>query len=111
MLPRQSRLTREQDFARVYRKGRRLSSAYLSVFVLPTKAEFSRFGFVVGKKQAAKIVDRNRVKRVLRAASRAYAKAIPSVEIIIQAKSGIARQKPHRIREEFRFLMEKLKNQ
>lgn len=64
MLPRPFRLTRQQDFSRVYRRG---ISAVYPAFVLHRKktAGQTRFGFSVSKKLGHAVV-RNRVRRRLR---------------------------------------------
>lgn len=65
MLPSALRLTRQRDFARVYRRG---SSRALSALVLhgrPNRLDRARFGFSVSKKLGNAVV-RNRVKRRLR---------------------------------------------
>jgi ribonuclease P protein component len=63
-------LTRARDFVRVQSTGRRARSNGISVAVLATgRAEPSRLGVAVGRRVGG-AVDRNRVKRRLRAAWR-----------------------------------------
>ncbi len=64
---RTQRLRRSTEVSAVYRKGRPVHGALLSVRVLRTSSEHSRFAFAVGKKVGGAVV-RNRVKRRLRAA-------------------------------------------
>lgn len=64
---RHQRLRRSKDVLAVYRRGRPVHGALLSVRALRTDGEHSRFAFAVGKK-VGKAVVRNRIKRRLRAA-------------------------------------------
>lgn len=94
MLSRPLRLSKNQDFKRVYRKGRRTFGPHLRLFYLQRVGaltrSFSRFGFVVSKKHAGKTVIRNRLKRILRAEIASQKSTWPKgYEIIIQARPGI----------------------
>ncbi len=64
---RAERLRRSTEVAAVYRKGRPVHGALLSLRVLRTGGAHSRFAFAVGKKTGGAVV-RNRVKRRLRSA-------------------------------------------
>ena len=71
------RLSRSEDFARVYRAGRSVANKYLVLYYFersePTLSERevrARVGFSVSKR-VGMAVDRNRVKRVLREVFRA----------------------------------------
>lgn len=48
-----------------------------------------RLGLVIAKKNVARAVDRNRVKRVLRESFRHNQGLLPAVDIVILARSGI----------------------
>lgn len=98
MLPRHLRLTKSKEFSRIYKAGKQFSSPHLRIFFLPgsflderTQSQnFSRFGFVVSKKQVSKIAARNRLKRVLRAEiGIRYRKILPGFAVVILAKPGI----------------------
>jgi ribonuclease P protein component len=71
------RLSRSEDFARVYRSGRSVANRYLVLYYFERSgaastddnAQSPRIGFSVSKRLGP-AVDRNRIKRVLREAYR-----------------------------------------
>ncbi len=69
MLPKDQRLTRTSDYARVRREGRSKAHPLLILAVAPNGSDTTRVGLTVGKKIGSAVA-RNRVKRVLRAATR-----------------------------------------
>ena len=68
-LPRRRIIKRRSDFQRVYRSGRSYANRYFVLYVFPAETVRGRVGFAAGKKLGC-AVTRNRVKRLLRAASR-----------------------------------------
>jgi ribonuclease P protein component len=66
---RRQRLSRSAEFDRVYREGRSHANRYLVVYSFPREGEErdARLGVSVGRKVGG-AVERNRVKRLLRAA-------------------------------------------
>ena len=111
MLPRLMRLTKAQDFSRVYRQGKTLTTSHLRLFYLKHKgATVSRFGFVISKKHEAKIVNRNRVKRVLRGAMKSFEVSLqPAYDAIVLGKAGIAAAPSEALRAELVELLIKAK--
>ena len=76
------RLSRSEDFARVYRSGRSVANRYLVLYYFerssPESAEAGsgpRIGFSVSKRLGT-AVDRNRIKRVLREAYNANRRSL-----------------------------------
>lgn len=116
MLSRNHRLVSSRDFARIFRQGRRLSTPHLHVFYQPRKKaanldqNFSRFGFLVSKKQAVKIAARNRLKRILRSEVEvALPRVAPGFDVIIQARSSILAAAPSAVRKELLHVLQKSK--
>lgn len=110
MLPKIARLTEDKDFSLIYRKGRRLSSANLRIFILKQNQNIKRFGFVLGKKAIPKSTGRNRVKRILRAAIRQKLDRLePGHDVIIQGQAGCKSARPALLRSEVWGLLEKAK--
>lgn len=68
MLPQIARLRKAKDFKEVFGKGKGVRDGHLFLKARAAKSETVRFGIVVSKQVAAKAVDRNRIKRLLREA-------------------------------------------
>jgi ribonuclease P protein component len=85
---RQERISQPQDFKRVMKVGRRLSSKNLILFILKNKNNFHRLGLVL-KKEVGSATFRNRMKRYLREFFRLHKGQIKgSFDIIILVKKG-----------------------
>lgn len=90
MLPKQHRLLRSRDFARVRRRGRSASGPLFALYVLPVRPPDIRVGFSVSKK-VGKAVVRNRVKRRLREAVRQELPSIrPGTDLVFIARPSAA---------------------
>ena len=79
MAARRSRLSRSSDFQRVYRQGSSTASRFLVLHYFKQPAGSNggqRLGLSVSKKLGGAVV-RNRVKRLLREAFRAYSDRLP----------------------------------
>ena len=68
MLPGENRLRKKKDHNKVYKKGRRYTSPFFILLILPRddKKLPSRFSFVVSRKVDKRAVARNRIRRVLK---------------------------------------------
>lgn len=104
--PSSARLLRHSDFERVYKQGRRLFSASMTVFYLPRGPAAPgiaktagalrgnapaglRVGFTVGRALGG-AVDRNRMKRRLREAVRlSRPLQAPNVDVVINPKKSV----------------------
>jgi ribonuclease P protein component len=92
-----SRLSRSQDFDRVYRSGRSVANRYLVLYYFrrpETGSEVdegpSRVGFSVSKRLGS-AVDRNRLKRALREAYRLNEHRIKGeVDLVLIARAPLA---------------------
>lgn len=74
-LPKQYRLTRTDEFSKVYRYGKQATTRHIVVKVLEIREEqlvksCSRFGITISQKVSKRAVVRNRLKRQVRAALR-----------------------------------------
>lgn len=58
-------LRREQDFKKLYKKGKSIGGKYLILFYIPNGLDYSRRAFLASKK-VGNSVKRNRARRLLR---------------------------------------------
>lgn len=108
MLPHYQRLTSSREYHRIYKTGKKTFSAHLHLFYESSNQNPSRFGFVVSQKQIAKIVARNRLKRILRAQIRELMPFIaPGFNVIIQAKSPLLQLTSEKIYQELIKILQK----
>jgi ribonuclease P protein component len=66
MLPKENRLTEKSDFQLLFKKGRLLRGQFVNFFYSPSPTA-ARVGFIVSNKISKLSVERNRLKRILRA--------------------------------------------
>ncbi|WP_428310958.1 ribonuclease P protein component [Hydrocarboniphaga sp.] len=102
--PRRSRLLNPADFERVFKSGRRETTPLLTAVVVASAIDQARLGLAISKKQAALAVDRNRLKRQIRASFREAQDRLPACDIVIMAKP-MAKARP---RDEFNADLQKL---
>ncbi|NQV88892.1 MAG: ribonuclease P protein component [Parcubacteria group bacterium] len=67
MLPQKHRLKLDKDIKTLYAKGRSVFGMYVGVKLMKNNLEVSRFAVAAGLKVSKKAVDRNRIKRQVRA--------------------------------------------
>lgn len=91
MLPRAGRLRKPRDFELVYQQGRRVSMESFTMYVHARGDDApTRMGFVVGRRFGTH-VQRNRVKRRLRAAARSLWEQLPAgYDVVCVARPAAA---------------------
>lgn len=70
--PKQRRLLKPAQFDRTFKEGRRLHEGAFSAVLAGNTEDGPRIGFALGKRFAAKAVQRNRLKRQLRERFRSH---------------------------------------
>jgi ribonuclease P protein component len=91
-MERQLRLRRDADFARLRREGRAYHSRWMVLSVAANGLAHNRYGFVTSK-QVGKAVQRNRVRRVLRAAIRAlHPRLYSGYDVVLIARQALAQE-------------------
>ena len=89
---RRFRLRKRKHFLRTQRRGQRLSSGRVFVFMASHRSSVSRFGFTVSKKVGGAVV-RNRVRRRLKEIVRTHRNAFPAQHcyvIVARPEAAIA---------------------
>ncbi|EKD58949.1 MAG: Ribonuclease P protein component [uncultured bacterium] len=88
MLPKQHRLIKREDFAKTFSKGSFVSLyGGVSIKFTETGLPSSRIGFPIGKNFSKKAVERNRARRVLRAATFQLLRQLkPGFDIIVMIR-------------------------
>jgi len=90
---RRARLLNPADFERVFKSGRREATPLLTAVVCAGSVDQPRLGLAISRKQAALAVDRNRLKRQIRASFREAQARLPACDIVVMAKPA-ARSRP-----------------
>lgn len=88
-----------------FRQGKFVSCNYITAYFIPNRTAYNRMGISVGKKNGC-AVERNRIKRIIRAAYRLNEDKFPiGYDIVFAARKGINDKKSSDIE---RFINKKL---
>ena len=100
------------EFKRVLSRGNSINGKNVAIYFFPNRLNQVRYGFAVGKK-AGKAVSRNRIKRILREATRQVLMNFDTgIDIVIVWKNRISADKVDffEIKKEIEYLYKKGKN-
>ena len=101
-------LNRNQDFRRVYSKGKYISSPLLVTYILKNRCKSIRLGITTSKK-IGNAVKRNRARRVLRAAySSICEKLTGKFDIVFVARKSTFSIKSYDVLKEMSYQLRKL---
>jgi len=98
------RLTKAVEFETVMARGKRASSTRFTGMGLGNTAGVSRLGLVVGKRAAPRAVDRNRVKRLVRASHRDWSARFGALDVVVQLRVSPRNCSNAMLREELEML-------
>lgn len=97
-------------FARLYKKGGKVGAPGALAYYLKTRRPSNRFGITAGKKVGG-AVERNRAKRIIRAAYRKNELLLPlGYDIIVVARPDIAGKKSQDLDALFHKLSREMRN-
>lgn len=82
------RLKKKKQFAYIYRKGKRITNKFLTLFVIPSKFNSYKIGYSVSKK-IGKATVRNKIKRRLKEIVRTSDFPKNNFNYILMVKEGI----------------------
>lgn len=100
------RILRERsDFESVLKFDCRVGGRYFLVRAKPNARSYARLGIIAGKKVAARAVDRNRGKRLIREWFRDAAEAIGPLDVVVQLRSDLRQQTNDAARRELHGLV------
>ncbi len=101
-------LTKNNEFQRVYSKGRYAASAFLVIYVLPNRFNETRIGITTSKK-VGNAVKRNRMRRLIRENLRILSDRLTKgVDLVIVARKSEHTATLDIIGKELRYLLYKL---
>ena len=102
------RLRKKTDFSRIYQKKRSYSSSFLWLKFSLNDLSHSRVGVVVSRKVSKKAVERNQIKRRLRALVGDFLPLINShYDLIITARPSILKKSYQEIAQDLKKLLQR----
>jgi ribonuclease P protein component len=109
MLARTYRLRKNSDFQRLYKTGKRFTTANLVLYWSPSKLDYTQFGFVISKKVAKKATVRNSLKRRLTAVVEEKFDGIRRpIKAIVLIKNDFGPLSPKELQSEVTTLLQKV---
>lgn len=98
-LPRQLRLTRAIDFQQVFKNNFRRSDAWMTILVGASPGTQPRLGFAIARKQVARAVQRNALKRLFRESFRRNRYRLPPRDMVIMVRREVLAAEPSAVRD------------
>jgi len=90
--PRDLRLTKAEQYQRVFAGSSRFGNRYITVLAKENQLEHPRLGMAIAKKSVKRAVDRNRIKRIIRESFRANSTTLPAVDLVFMCRPLILEQ-------------------
>ena len=76
MMAKQSRLVKEKDFQKIFKRGKSSYCQIFSIKILANELKANRYGIVISTKVSKKAVERNKLKRQFREALKWFDKKL-----------------------------------
>lgn len=106
--PKKLRITKPEEFRYLFRTGKKLHTENLVLYIKSNSLGHPRIGISIGRKAAAKSVDRNRIKRLLRESFRTNKTDFNENDIIVVVKNNISQSKMSDVLSEIKSALLKL---
>lgn len=88
--PKQDRLLNAADYKAVFSAAEyKVSCRFFLILANKNNCKHSRLGLVIAKKNVAKAVQRNRVKRIVREFFRQHREQLPGLDLVVLARKDI----------------------
>jgi ribonuclease P protein component len=101
-------LRRQDDFNRIYKKGRSVGERYVVIFCLKNGFDYSRISYLASKK-VGNSVQRNRARRLMRESVRQIGNIPQGYDLIIIARNTINERKCADVKKSIEAAFRKLK--
>ncbi|MDA0821302.1 MAG: ribonuclease P protein component [Proteobacteria bacterium] len=90
--PKTLRLKKPVEFTNAFASGKKYRSRAFTITVTANQLTHPRLGLAISRRAAAKAVDRNRIKRIVRESFRCNASTLRSIDIVVQATLATSTQ-------------------
>lgn len=97
--PRVARLTKPEEFNRVFKKSKRINHKEFIVYCHKQNLGRPRLGLAVSKKVDKRAVIRNSIKRTIRESFRLHQNQLDSWDLVVVAKPAIKNLTPRQLSE------------
>jgi len=108
--PKVNRLLSPKDFQFVFAQAEKFANRHWTLIVRPNQLPFPRIGLAIAKKQLARAVWRNRVKRLAREAFRQHKQALSGYDIVVLGRRGMDEIDNATLNNSFEHLIRQIKN-
>jgi ribonuclease P protein component len=105
-LPRNARLNAARQYTG--RFSRHLQGRWFQVLVRSNQLSIARLGLIVGRRAAARAIDRSVAKRLAREEFRKVRAAIPGLDVVVRLKTVVERVERVAARSELRELLARI---
>jgi ribonuclease P protein component len=89
-LPRRARLNAQQQFTGRFAQD--LQGYWFRILARPNHLDSARLGLIVGRRAAARAVDRSLAKRLAREQFRRVRSRLPGVDVLVRLKAAVPRE-------------------
>lgn len=101
-------IKKNEDYRKVYSRGKSVADRHLVLYFLPNNFEICRFGFTTSKK-LGKAVTRNRIRRLFREACRLNLEKFPAgFDFVLLARRAIVGSQYNEVEESLLKLLKKI---